>query len=50
MVRWVTGYHVVDSPVIALKVFVTSDTDWFEYGLSVGSSLSPFFATMPVSH
>jgi hypothetical protein len=50
MVRWVAGYHVVNSPIVTLKVFTTSSTDWFEYGLSVGSSLYPFFTAMPVSH
>ncbi len=50
MVRWVAGYHVVNSPIVTLKVFTTSSAYWFKYGLSVGSSLYPFFTAMPVSH
>lgn len=50
MVRWITSYHVVDSPVVTLKVFTTSSAYWFEDGLSVGSGLYPFLATVPLSH
>ena len=50
MVRWVACYHVVDSPVVTLKVFATSSAYWFEYGLGIGSSLYPFFTTVPISH
>ena len=50
MVRWVACDHVVDGPVVTLKVFATSSAYWFKYGLGVGSCLFPFFTAMPVSH
>ena len=50
MVWWVAGYHVVNSPIVTLKVFTTSSTYWLKDSLSVGSSLYPFFTAMPVSH
>lgn len=50
MVRWITKYHVVDSPVITFKVFVAAYTHRVKDCLSVCPSLMPLFTAMPISH
>ena len=50
MHRWVAWDDVIYSPVVSLKVFITSDTHRFKDGLCVGSSFPPFWTVMPLGH